>query len=245
MGKKRSKDGVHKKSLADQIEDPWAQGVRVKPRKKARKQASAEDEDGEVDANQSKKILSLAKEQQQERAREEAQAADAADIGAARAQRFAAQQIQSRSYYSTLEFLYFRSSMRYRVQTHWQRACDSHLFIARVLAGALEAAVKSLSRKQDLDSEDESELEGSEDVEDIIIDDDAAFAAEDEDAFNAFMQRGSGQQGQLLSDQINAKLRERVQPASESRDGGAATADAQMDEDMEHIYEDVGKLLSR
>lgn len=82
MGYKRNKDGVHKKSLGDALENPETHGVRVYPHKKARNQLPQQQEDEEwIDTNQSSKILALAKEQQQEQAREQANAASAADIG--------------------------------------------------------------------------------------------------------------------------------------------------------------------
>ena len=81
MGYKRKKDSVHKKSLADKLENPATQGVRVYPHKKARKQPTEDADEEYIDTNQSSKILSLAKEQQQEQAREQAKAASAADIG--------------------------------------------------------------------------------------------------------------------------------------------------------------------
>lgn len=81
MGYKRKNDGVHKKSLADELENPETQGVRVYPHKKSRSQSQQHDSEEWIDTNQSAKILSLAKEQQQEQAREQAKAASAADIG--------------------------------------------------------------------------------------------------------------------------------------------------------------------
>jgi hypothetical protein len=82
MGYKRNKDGVHKKSLADELENPETQGVRVYPHKKARNQPQQQEDEEWIDTTQSSKILKLAKEQQQEQAREQAQAGNAANIGA-------------------------------------------------------------------------------------------------------------------------------------------------------------------
>ena len=81
MGRKRV---GHRQSLGDQLENPQLHGVRVYPhKKKMRKSDGPQEADEEVDANQSSKILALAKDQQQEVNREDAQAPGAEGAGAA------------------------------------------------------------------------------------------------------------------------------------------------------------------
>lgn len=71
MGKRRA---GHRQSLGDQLENPQLHGVRVYPHKKKMRKSGAQDLDTEeVDAVQSSKILALAKDQQQEVNRENAQ----------------------------------------------------------------------------------------------------------------------------------------------------------------------------
>lgn len=78
------------------------------------------------------------------------------------------------------------------------------------------------------------------------MDDLEGFNPEDEEAFNAFMQNDSNQQGSLLADIIMAKLQKKGQtqpvadgePEEEAKESG-------MTEEMATVYQDVGKLLSR
>lgn len=101
------------------------------------------------------------------------------------------------------------------------------------------------------------------DPQDVTYDDDLGqFSAADEAAFNAFMAPGGDgvpgeaptQGGSLLSDMILAKLEaagrrqggaDAVRAASGSAASPSAQTDAAMDETMEQIYTDVGKLLQR
>ena len=109
-------------------------------------------------------------------------------------------------------------------------------------AGALENAFNRFSKKDDSDSEADSELEGA----DIHVDDLGPFSHEDEAAFNAFMPEGSTQGGKTLSDLIASKLKQRAPASGEGgMDGDAIEPEEHASEDMERIYEDVGKLLSR
>lgn len=103
----------------------------------------------------------------------------------------------------------------------------------------LESAINRISKKADSDSEDDSDLDGA----DIHVEDVGDFSCDDEAAFNAFMQEGSSQGGKLLSDLIAEKLKQRSPADEENRDGDAAEPD--VTEEMERVYEDVGKLLSR
>lgn len=72
------------------------------------------------------------------------------------------------------------------------------------------------------------------------------FNPDDEEAFNAFMQNDSTQQGSLLADIIMAKLQKKAQ--AQPADDGEAEEEAEesgMTEEMATVYQDVGKLLSR
>ena len=109
-------------------------------------------------------------------------------------------------------------------------------------AGALESALNRFSQKNDSDSEADSELEGA----DIRADDLGPFSHEDESAFNAFMPEGSTQGGKLLSNLTGAKLKQTAPESGEGgMDGDTMVPEEVASEDMERIYEDVGKLLSR
>ena len=88
------------------------------------------------------------------------------------------------------------------------------------------------------------------DVDDLYVDDTDNYTKDDEDAFNAFMQKDGKGQG-LLSDLISAKIKE--QAALRGQDVGMDDDDMPgppdmgrlVDEKMESVYTDVGKLLSR
>lgn len=81
MGKRRV---GHRHSLGDQLENPQLHGVRVYPhKKKMRKSDGQEEAVGEVDADQSSKILALAKDQLNEMNGEDMHAPGAEGAGAA------------------------------------------------------------------------------------------------------------------------------------------------------------------
>lgn len=81
MGKRRV---GHRQSLGDQLENPQLHGVRVYPHKKKMRKSHGQQETAEeVDADQSSKILALAKDQQQEVDREDTHAPGAEGAGAA------------------------------------------------------------------------------------------------------------------------------------------------------------------
>jgi len=87
---------------------------------------------------------------------------------------------------------------------------------------------------------EEAEIAG----EDLYADDDGAFTADDEAAYNAFMQKGAPQGG-LLSDLIAAKLQERRAAAAEGEEDAGPSGASELGDKMEAVYTDVGKLLSR
>lgn len=127
-------------------------------------------------------------------------------------------------------------------------------------ADVLSAAVKRAAA-QVVDSDDD---EGDWDVgadefdetEDFFVEEGATMTDADEAAFNAFMHRGSAAP-RLLSDIIAAKIQERGRAAAAAaaaggeagmEEGAEGEGDARpsgVDEQMEAVYTDVGKLLSR
>lgn len=110
-------------------------------------------------------------------------------------------------------------------------------------AGALSAAIQSLGQNRAANSDDNSELDDEEEVQDIYVDDIEGFNPGDEETFNAFMQNDSSQGGSLLADIIMAKLQSKAsaQPAEDEQ----GEEESGLTEEMVEVYQDVGKLLSR
>lgn len=111
-------------------------------------------------------------------------------------------------------------------------------------AGALDTAIHSLGQKAGVGSDDDSDLDLDDEVQDIFVDDLEGFNPEDEQTFNAFMQNDSTQEGSLLADIIMAKLQKKA-PAQTAGADEPGEEESGLTDEVATVYQDVGKLLSR